>query len=142
MIKIIKYQKKFTEPFTKLYRRLYEYEYRFTDNSESELLDFIDLRDIKISFPSPATLNMSNLTDQIQVVDGNAEFIASTLIPPLPDGSNETSRLKLKSEIVKDLIPGINWEKYEDLREDMKIAAISDDIKVPPQPPVEDPYAY
>ena len=44
---------------------------------------------LRVQFPSPATLSMTNITEQIQTADSNAEFIASQIEPPKPDGSNE-----------------------------------------------------
>jgi hypothetical protein len=129
---VIKYQKKFTPPFTKLFRKLYENEYKYTNDQESDILSLIDLKDIKVSFPSPATLNMSNLTDQIQTVEGNAEFISSQLITPDPTGMNDGKRLKLKAEIIKDLLPGVDWEKYEEMRDNLEVDFVEDEIKNPP----------
>jgi len=128
---VIKYQKKFTPAFTRLFRKLYENEFKYANDKESDVLDYIDLKDINVTFPSPATLNMSNLTDQIQTVEGNAEFISSQLIAPDPTGMNDGKRLKLKAEIVKDLLPGIDWEKYEDMRDQVEIDYVEEMIKNP-----------
>jgi hypothetical protein len=126
---VIKYQKKFTLPFTKLFRKLYENEYKYSNDQKSEVLSLIDITDIKVSFPSPATLNMSNITDQIQVAESNSEFISSQLITPDPTGLSDGARLKLKSEIVKDLLPGINWEKYEKLKDKIELENVGEVVK-------------
>jgi len=128
---VIKYQKKFTIPFNKLFRKLYENEFKYSNDAETDIFSLVDLKDIVISFPSPATLNMSNLTDQIQTVDGNAEFISSQLIIPDPTGINDKKRLKLKAEIIKDLLPNIDWEKYEELSKKIEIDFIEDQLKEP-----------
>jgi hypothetical protein len=120
---VIKYQKKLTLPFTRLYRKLYENEFRYVNDGKSEMLSIIDIKDINISFPSPATLNMSNMTDQINSAETNAEFYANTLVVPNQDGSNEREKALLKSEIIKDLLPGIDWEKYEKMKNQLKIEA-------------------
>jgi hypothetical protein len=135
---VIKYQKRLTEPFTKMFRILYENEYKFNNDKESDLLSFIDLKDIYVNFPSPASLNMTNLTDQIQVADGNAEFISNTLIPPDPTGANDLEKLKLKQEILEDLLPAINWEKYKDMHGDVKKKLAKEKVKNPPLPPQDD----
>jgi len=137
---VIKYQKRFTAPFTKLYRRLYQNEYKFTDNGESETLDFINIKDIKVKFPSPATLNITNLTDQLQIADGVADIAASQLFPPDAQGLDEPKRLKLKSRILQDLVPGLDWEKFKEYAEDVRLDAVKEDIKNPKGDPL-DPYA-
>ena len=95
----------------------------------------IDISAIKIRFPSPATLNMSNLSEQINSIDGNAEFISSQIIPPKADGSNDDIRVKLKAMIIRDLMPGIDWEKYDTFKDEINIDGAYDNIANPPPPP-------
>jgi hypothetical protein len=137
---VIKYQKKFTQPFTKMYRKLYQNEYKYDNNKESEVLNFVNVDDIKVSFPSPATLNMANLTDQIQVADQNAEFISAQYYPMDQTGSNEPKRLKMKSAIVRELLPGIDWDKFDEIKEEIDMEGVEDKIKEPSAEEV-DPYA-
>ena len=134
---VIRYQKKLTEPFSLMFRRLYKNEYQYNNNSENESMKLIDINAIKIKFPSPATLNMSNMSDQINAIEGNADFISSQLIPPKADGSNEDIRVKLKSKIVQDLMPGIDWEKYEAFKEEINADGAYEMIANPP-PPADD----
>jgi len=126
---VIKYQKRLTQPFTKLIRRLYENEYKYSGDKESEIFSIVDLNSVQVHFPSPATLNMTNITDQMQVVEQNSEFIVNTLIPQDPTGMNETKRQKLKSMIVEDLMPAIDWDKYKQFRDDSEVNDIKNDIK-------------
>ena len=137
---VIKYQKKFTQPFTKMYRKLYQNEYKYDNDKESEVLNFVSIDDIKVSFPSPATLNMSNLTDQIQIADGNAEFISAQYYPMDQTGSNEPKRLKMKAAVVKELLPGIDWDKFDEIKEDIDMEGVEEKIKEPSAEEV-DPYA-
>jgi len=116
---VVRYQKKLTAPFTRLYQKLYLNEYRFNDNQESDN-SIIDIHSIRVQFPSPATLAMTNISEQIQSVDATADFIASQLIPPKQDGSSEDERIKLKTKIVKDQLPSIDWEKYEGFIDEMR----------------------
>lgn len=131
---VIRYQKKLTEPFSMLFRRLYKNEYMYNNNNENDSLKLIDISAIKIRFPSPATLNMSNLSDQISAIEGNADFISSQLIPPKADGTNEDIRVKLKAKIIQDLMPGIDWEKYENFKDEINIDGAYDTIANPPPP--------
>jgi hypothetical protein len=125
---VIKYQKKLTLPFTRLYRKLYENEYRYANDGKSGVLSMIDIKDINITFPSPATLNMTNMTDQLNAAETNAEFYSNTLVTPNADGSNEREKSLLKSEIIKDLLPGVDWEKYEKMKENLQIEASREKI--------------
>ena len=134
---VIRYQKLFTEPFSIVFRRLYKNEYRYTNNKENESMTLIDIDAIKVRFPSPATLNMNNISEQIQAVGGNAEFIAQQLIPQKADGSNDDIRMKLQAKIVQDLLPGIDWEKYEEFKKDINIDGAEETILTPPPPPDE-----
>jgi hypothetical protein len=135
---VIKYQKRLTEPFTKMFRILYENEYKFNNDKESDLMSFINLKDIKVSFPSPASLNMTNLTDQIQVADGNAEFISNTLVPPDPTGASDQEKLKLKQQILEDLLPAVDWSRYKELHNDVKNKLAKQKVKNLPPPPQDD----
>jgi hypothetical protein len=136
---VIKYQKKLTLPFTKLVRRLYENEFKYTNDKESNILDVVNITSIKVEFPSPATLNMTNITDQIQIAEGNSEFISNQYFPQDPTGANEPNRLKMKSKIIKDLLPAIDWDKYDEYRKDVEIEEAEKKAKTPPPPPGMDP---
>ena len=113
---VIRYQKKFTPSFTRLYQKIYKNEYKFTNNDNANET-IVDINAIKVTFPSPATLAMSNISDQIQSADSNAEFISSQIFPIKSDGSTEDQRLELKTMIVKDLLPSVDWNKYEEYKE-------------------------
>lgn len=128
---VIKYQKNLTPPFTRLYQKLYENEYKYQNDQEANH-DSIDIDSIRVQFPSPATLSMTAISEQIASVDQNADFIASQIVPPRADGLNEDERIKLKTMIVKDLLPSIDWEKYEKMKDDMKREVEKEKITNPP----------
>ena len=131
---VIRYQKRLTPAFTRMYQKLYENEYRYLNDQEAEQ-DEIDIDSIRVQFPSPATLSMTSMTEQIQSAEQNADFIASQLVVPKTDGSNEQERMELKSMIVKDLVPSIDWEKYEKMRDEMKRNVEKEKIGEPPVDP-------
>ncbi len=118
---VIKYQKKFTAPFKKLYQLLYRNEYRFNSDGLAENLDDVLVQDIKVSFPSPASLNMTNLAEQLQSADVTAEMISNALVPQDPqDPDSDLLRAKLKCSIIKKNIPGITWDEYEETLDELK----------------------
>jgi hypothetical protein len=131
---VIKYQKRLTLPFTKLLRTLYINEHKYSNDKESNILSVVDIKAVQASFPSPASLNMTNLTDQIQVVDQNAEFISNNLVEPDPMGENIVAKGKLKSMIIQDLLPSIKWEKYKMMKEEIDIEAAGAKAKQQAQP--------
>jgi len=138
---IVAYQKLLTTPFTILCRNLYKNEFRYNNDKESNVDKFVNMEYIKVSFPSPAYLNFTNLADQIQTVDGNAEFIATQMIPPTTDASKEDERVQLKSMIVKDMLPGIDWDKYEEFKKQLGIDNVKKELKEPkPDATMVDPY--
>lgn len=138
---VIRYQKKFTPSFTRLYQRLYTNEYKFV-NDQEDTNTLVDIKNIRVEFPSPASLAMTNISDMIQSADNNADFIASQILPPKQDGSTEDQRVKLKSKIVKDLMPGIDWNKYEEYANQLKREDVKDAIKNSQDPATmqQDPY--
>jgi len=142
---VIKYQKLLTAPFTKLYRILYTNEYKFSGNKKSNVESIININNIHIEFPSPTSLIFEKYTAELQTADGNAEIISKQLYPMLSDGSNADKRANIAALIVKDMLPGIDWEKYEELAREAKIDKIEQSIKNSnpeiADKAVEDPYA-
>ena len=119
---IIKYQQLLTEPFSRLIRRIYKYENTYaadvTDSKaakEKDLMTAYEEELISVKFPAPASLNYSNLSDIIQSVDTNAEFIANQIVPQTMTENTEDMKNKLKAEIAKSLIIGVDWAKYEEM---------------------------
>lgn len=127
---VIRYQKRLTPSFTRMYQRLYENEYKYLNDQEADS-DTVDISAIRIQFPSPATLSMTNISEQIQSAEQNADFISSQLEIPKADGSNEDKRVKLKTMIIKDLLPSIDWDKYTKMKEEMEREAAKEQIGQP-----------
>lgn len=136
---VIKYQKKLTPPFTRFLQILYRNEYRFVNDGENKE-NLVDLHNIKVSFPSPATLSMNNILDQLQAADQNAEYISSQLYPLTNDQRNEEKRIMLKTLIVKDLVPSVDWERYSELMKKVETEGAKSKIENPTQPEM-DPYS-
>lgn len=127
---IIAYQLQLSPAFQRMVQLLYFNEFRFNNDSESDLLKNVDINKITVNFPSPASLNMNNMQEQIQTAGALAEEISIGLLPPLSDASTDAARAYLKSEIFKDLCPFLDLEKYQKII-DEKIPAIlaRDNIK-------------
>lgn len=134
---VIRYQKKLTPSFTRMYQKLYENEYKYNNDKENEVT-MVDLNSIKVQFPSPATLAMSNISDQVQAAEQNADFIATQIVPIKQDGSTEDLRIRLKSMIVKDLLPSIDWERYEEFVDKVKLDIEKENIELKANPAPDD----
>ncbi len=114
---VISYQLELQEPFTKLIQRLYWNEYRFSEDGKSNLLENINLDKIEVFFPSPASLNMTNLQEQINTASAMADELSAIIVPPKQDGSTDDKRLEIKAAIFKDYCPFFDFEKYQKMAE-------------------------
>ena len=92
----------------------------------------IDIAKIFVRYPSPATLNMTNLSDAINTGQPVADFIIETI------ASTEEEDIKgeLKRRVVIDLMPQIHWDKYTKMLEDAKRdGARKKAVETPPSAP-------
>jgi hypothetical protein len=76
----------------------------------------IDVSKIFVRYPSPATLNMTNLADAINQGQPVADFITETIAT----AEEEDVKGELKKRVIQDLMPQIHWEKYGKMLEDAK----------------------
>lgn len=100
---IIVKQKVFAEQFTQFIRLLYENEF---DNSK------VDSDKIKIEFPSPASLNMTNLNEQIGNSQTTIQFFLDTLIGEQTEENKEKYAIA-KRVFTKEILSNFDWEKWE-----------------------------
>ena len=133
---ILRYQMLLTQPFDRMIKQLYNNEYLIASSTnedgkkiQTEFSENGNINNISVSFPSPANLNQSNLTDQIQTAETNAQFVVDSLLPSKQDMSNENDRIALKAAVVKEMVPGIDWNKYEKLLEKIKKSQNKEKIK-------------
>jgi len=129
---VVKYQKRLTEPFNRVVRTLYRNEFKYNDDGESDIANVVDIYDIHIEFPSPATLALTNMMEQIGSAEQAAEFFATTLVPVDPmdqGGDNERTKAALKTEIIKDLLPGSDWDRYIEMLRKIKPDLVKDKVK-------------
>lgn len=119
--RVVRYQKKFTMPFTKLIRILFKNEYQYNQDKKSEIFSYINIENIKVEFPSPATLNMTNIADQLQTAETNAEAISQIMLPPMADQSTDDERMMLKMAVLKDFLPSIDWDRMEEIKKRVEL---------------------
>ena len=134
---IVSYQKYlgygFSGIFRKLYRNEYSYEEKmntFEKKDSEEKVVSVDYDAIEVRFPSPATLNLTNLSEQLNVVREVSEFITTTLLGEagMADPNKKDS---LQRQVVKDLMQNVDWTKYEDMLNHLPIDQIEEKLKNP-----------
>ena len=126
--RVIRHQKHFGRAASRLFRMLWRNEFstleelvggeregesaekKGTDKKEDPLHD-LDVNKISVIYPSPATLNMTNLADAINQGEPVAEFIVNNV----GNGKEDDVKGELKRMVLKDLMPQIHWNKYEDM---------------------------
>ena len=127
---VVQYQLQLKEPFSKFVQKLYKNEYRFHDDGSADTSEKTNYDKIDVSFPSPASLNMTNMQEQINVVAAMADELSAILVPATTDGRNDDVRMIIRSEIFKDYFPSIDYDKYEDMIENsLQIKAAKETLK-------------
>ncbi len=144
--RVVRHQKHYGKAMSQFLRMLWRNEYEdleeitggkkrtVDDKGESEKIDDesqseeskakdaleeldIDVSKIVIRYPSPATLNMTNLADAINQGQPVADFITETIASI----EKEPVKAELKKRVIQDLMPQIHWDKYTKMLEDAKL---------------------
>jgi hypothetical protein len=89
-------------------------------DTDENLLNIIDISRIVVRFPSPATLNLTNLADSINQASPVADFLTDVIAT----GEGDDVKSAFKKKLLTDLMPQIKWAKYEELLLAAKIAAM------------------
>ena len=126
---IVGYQKSLGDAFSETYRTLYKNEYgNIAANTEDENKSIIfDYDLIEAVFPCPATLNMTNLNEQIGSSQTVVEYVLNTLIGT--SDQNEDKRDYLTKEVTKDIMTNIDWAHYEEMLDRYKVEKVEIAIK-------------
>lgn len=117
--RIVRIQKRLTKPFTKLVQLLYSHENENTSDGKNTN-NKVDINHISISFPSPASLSLTNTLETLTSIEQKADVIAKAYIVAKTDGSTDEDISLFKYKIIKDETPQLDWEKYDLLYEDFK----------------------
>ena len=118
---VIVMQKSFNETLSALYQKLYMNEFNIGENNEHNF----DISSISVSLPSPASLNMTNLADQVSTVSGVVDFIVQTITGQNADPDDADS---IRRVITAKYIPGINWNEIDELINKNAIDKVSDEL--------------
>ena len=100
-------------------------------NTNIDILSLINPADIEVRFPSPMSLNMTNLTDQTSNLNSLIDSFADNIDWENTDA--EKAKLRLKTEMFKQYIPNIDWETIDllvsKIKVDLNKQKIKDNIK-------------
>lgn len=118
--RVIRHQKNLTPEFEDFIRQLFIYENKYSLDSTDENLSKIDLDGLIVKFPSPGSLNLSNLVESFAQVDQAATYIAKSFIPDKADQSSTDSQEAFKQVIVQKMLPQVDWGEYKDEFEKFK----------------------
>lgn len=126
---IVGYQKSLSEAFSNTYRKLYrnEYENSAANTEEENIGNLLDYDLIKAEFPCPATLNMSNLNEQIGSTQTVVEYVVNTLVGTTEQ--DEQKRDYLTREVTKDFMTNINWDHYQEMLDKYRVDKVEEALK-------------
>lgn len=127
---VVQYQMHLQKDFSNLIRKLYKNEYRFNDDGTSNELEKIDVDKIEVTFPSPASLNMTNMQEQINTASAMADELSLILVPAKQDGSTDDLRMHVKAEVFKKFFPGFDYAFFEEMiNKDLAISSARETVK-------------
>ena len=127
---VVQYQMHLQKDFSNLIKKLYKNEYRFNDDGTSNELEKIDVDKIEVTFPSPASLNMTNMQEQINTASTMADELSLILVPAKQDGSTDDLRMRVKAEVFKKFFPGFDYAFFEEMiNKDLAISSARETIK-------------
>jgi hypothetical protein len=128
------------EGYTKLLRRLYDLEYKSNErdssdqseeakNNPADIINF-DLNNISIVFPSPSSLNMTNLTEMINNVSALLDSLTQNLkVKGIPDDQHEAFIGVLKQGMLEKYITNFDWDDFNALVDTEKVAFLKASLK-------------
>lgn len=116
---IIRWQKKLTKPSEQLIKLIYLYENKYTLDKDNAS-DNININDITITYPSPASLNLTNLIETLTQVDSLAEYVTKVYVPDKMDQSNTDIQSAFKQTVIKKMITQIDWADMDQCFENFK----------------------
>lgn len=122
---IVGMQKSLGESFSNIYRKLYKYEFEAENQKDMDEDFIVDYKKIETRFPSPASLNMTNLADQISSTQGIIDFIVTNLAG---SSAEDSVRDRLTRGVTKKYFPNIEWESFEKMMDETNVEEIENKL--------------
>ena len=110
------------------------------DTAENSVYRFLDVDSLTVSFPSPVSLNMSNLNDQI----GNLSTLTDSLsdVLDVPEEDKAEAQTAFKREMFRKFLPNVSWEDVDEIvgniMKKMAVSKIDKKMKSETQDEAED----
>ena len=82
-------------------------------------MDSVEISQIFVRFPSPATLNLTNMSDAINQAQPVSDFLVETVAV----GESDDTKGAFKKRVMRDLMPQVHWDRYEKMLEEAKVEA-------------------
>jgi hypothetical protein len=96
------------------------------DEDEDDIeISLIDRDLIYIRFPSPASLNTTNMSEQIGNTTGILDFLTEITV----GSSDENLARGFKERLARELIKTVPWDKIDRIIEDMKVESVRKALK-------------
>jgi hypothetical protein len=126
---IVSDQASLAPAFSKMIRILYrnEYLHDIEDKKKKNDDQNVILDEIKVRFPAPISLNLTNVNDQISNSMQTVDFITSAYID---DTDGDTSmKLEFKKQVVREFLPNIDWDLMDSLYDKAQMNKTKETLK-------------
>jgi acylphosphatase len=82
-------------------------------------MDSVEISQIFVRFPSPATLNLTNMSDAINQAQPVSDFLVETVAA----GESDETKGAFKKRVMRELMPQVHWDRYEKMLEEARVEA-------------------
>ena len=135
--KIVNDQEYFQKSMTEFIKKLYYNEFKINNENDSneekeEIGSFDEIYNaIEVVYPTPVTLNLTNINEQISNATQAADFIISNYIDDQDTMNMDLPKLKMKfkKKISRELIPSLDWDSYDDMFKECEKELTEEKIK-------------
>ena len=133
--------------YSELLKKIYIKEYGSSAKDDEDdkkksiktTLHLLDINSIEVKFPSPVSLNMTNMNDQINNLGTMVDALSPIL--DIPAADIEAAGPMFKREMFKKFLPNLNWDDIDEITQKVKKSIQTSKIQayVPnSNPPPED----
>lgn len=95
--------------------------YTDTQSLAKAAIKYFDINNISVKFPSPASLNMNNLSEQISNVNNFVTTLTENLTfdDTIPQDDQEKLKKKLIMRFTKKNLPNVDWDELDSMMDEI-----------------------